>query len=71
METTDRQGAIATAAEIDGIAAYCAELDRCYFVPRDLCTGRALLHLRLTPARNNQKLGIHWASEFEFGARLR
>jgi hypothetical protein len=59
-----------TEDEIDAFAAYCAELDRCYFVPIAVVPGRSVMHLRLAPTRNNQRVGVHWASEFEFGATL-
>jgi hypothetical protein len=59
-----------TPDEIDAIAAYCADLDRCYFLPIDLCAGRRFIHLRLTPALNNQRAGINWAEAFEFAATL-
>ena len=55
-----------TAEEIDAIAAYSAELDRCYLLPMALCAGRPYVQLRLAPARNRQSAGIHWASAFEF-----
>ena len=60
-----------TADEIDAVAAYCAELDRCYLLPMELCAGRRHLYLRLGPPRNNQRLGINWARDFEFAATLR
>ena len=56
--------------EIDAFAAYCLELDRCYFLPFDVFGGRRLVHLRLAPSRNNQQLGIHWARDYEFAATL-
>jgi PD-(D/E)XK endonuclease len=56
--------------EIDAFAAYCPELDRCYFLPFELFAGRSQVHLRLGPCRNNQKLGINWAKDFEFAATL-
>ena len=59
-----------TAEEIDAFAAYCAELDRCFFLPFDAFPRRSQVHLRLSPARNNQQAGVHWASDFEFGATL-
>ena len=59
-----------TAAQVDALAVYCAELDRCYLVPIALCDGRRMLHLRLVPSRNNQRSGIHWARDFEL-ERLR
>jgi hypothetical protein len=59
-----------TAAEIDAFAAYCAELDRCFFLPIEKFEGRSQLHLRLSATRNNQALGINWADDFDFAARL-
>jgi hypothetical protein len=59
-----------TEAEIDAVAVYCDELDRCYLLPVELWSGRRQIHLRLTPTRNNQLVGINWARDFEFAARL-
>jgi hypothetical protein len=59
-----------TTAEVDAIAGYCAELDRSYFVPIENFEGRSALQLRIRPARNNQRLGINWADQFAFEARL-
>jgi hypothetical protein len=56
--------------EIDAIAAYCAELDRCYLLPGQLFGGRAVIHLRLGQARNSQRRGINWAEQYEFAATL-
>lgn len=60
-----------TPDEIDALAAYCPEIERCYLLPVALVAGRRVIHLRLTPARNNQRSGINWAGAFEFDARLR
>jgi hypothetical protein len=59
-----------TSAEIDAIAAYSADLDRCYFLPASLVAGRKQINLRVTPPRNNQAAGINWAESFEFAATL-
>jgi hypothetical protein len=59
-----------SADEIDAFAAYCAELDRCYFLPLEHFVDRAAIQLRLTPTRNNQQVGVNWASDFEFAATL-
>ena len=59
-----------TPDEIDAFAAYCAELDRCYFLPIEHFPHTRQIQLRLGPTKNNQKLGIHWAEQYEFGARL-
>ena len=56
--------------EIEAIAAYCADLDATYLLPLEMSVGRAAVQLRLSPARNNQHAGIHWAREYEFGATL-
>jgi hypothetical protein len=59
-----------TADEIDAIAAYCAELDRCYFLPIAQFEQRRAIQLRLAPSRNNQRAGINWAKDYEFAATL-
>ena len=56
--------------EVDAYAAYCSDLDRCYFVPFDAFAGRVQVMLRLSPTRNNQHLGVNWARDFEFEAKL-
>ncbi len=59
-----------TAGEIDAFAAYCEDLDRCYFLPFEHFVGRRQVHLRLGPCKNNQSQGVNWASDFEFAATL-
>jgi hypothetical protein len=56
--------------EVDLIGAYCDELDRCYLLPPELFSGRNQIHLRLSPGKNNQKLGVKWADEFEMAGTL-
>jgi hypothetical protein len=56
--------------EIDAFAAYCPDTDGCYFLPFELFTGRSQVHLRLGLSKNNQHLGINWASDYEFAATL-
>jgi hypothetical protein len=56
--------------EIDVIAAYCLANDTCYLLPNEMSVGRANIHLRLTPCRNNQQAGVHWARDYEFRATL-
>ena len=53
-----------TAAEIDAIAAYCAELDRSLCIPASRCVGRSQLHLRVAPSLNNQRDGVNWADDY-------
>ncbi len=55
-----------TTDEIDLIAGYCAELDQCYVVPFADYSRRGSIHLRLEPARNNQRQRVLWARNFEF-----
>jgi hypothetical protein len=59
-----------TPQEIDAFAAYCAELDRCFFLPIESVGNKRNVQLRLAPARNNQRDGINWAEDFEFAATL-
>ena len=53
------------AHEIDAVAAYCAELDRCYLIPIDLVAERRTLSLRLRPPLNGQRAALHWAADYE------
>jgi prevent-host-death family protein len=54
--------------EIDAIAAYCEELNRCFLLPAELATERYAVHLRVSPPRNHQRAAINWADEYELGA---
>jgi hypothetical protein len=56
--------------EIDAVAAYCRDLDEYYFPPAELAVARTGVYLRLSPCRNNQAAGVHWARDFELGATL-
>jgi hypothetical protein len=55
-----------TSEEVDAIAAYCPDVDRCYFLPAAVIVGRAQISLRLAPPRNGQRLRIRQADDFEF-----
>jgi PD-(D/E)XK endonuclease len=57
-----------TADETDVIAAYCAEVDRCFVIPPRLFDGHRQVHLRLNPSRNNQRIGINWADDYALEA---
>lgn len=59
-----------TSAEVDAIAAYSPELNRCFLVPIDEACGRRAIHLRLDPTRNNQAEGIRWADDYELEAMI-
>ncbi len=55
------------ADDVDAFAAYCAELDRCYFLPFERFDGRSQVLLRLAPTANNQAIGVNWARDYELG----
>lgn len=55
-----------TTSEVDLIAIYCQELDRCYLLPVELVTGQSRIQLRLEPARNNQRAALNLAAHYEF-----
>jgi PD-(D/E)XK endonuclease len=56
--------------EIDSIAADCPDTDTCYLLPLELSVDRSFVQLRLSPCRKNQRAGINWARDFEFGATI-
>jgi hypothetical protein len=56
--------------EIDAIAAFCIETERCYLLPHELSVDRVMVQLRLGPTKNNQAAGIRWARDYEFAAKL-
>jgi prevent-host-death family protein len=55
-----------SASEIDAVAVYCGDLDRCYLLPIDLVAGRFAFSLRVSKTRNNQRAALNWAAEYEF-----
>jgi PD-(D/E)XK endonuclease len=59
-----------SADEVDAIAAYCLELDRCFLIPISLVASRPSFALRIEPCRNNQKRRINWADDFDFVATI-
>lgn len=54
-----------TADEIDAIAAYAPDTDRCYLIPVNEVEGRTVLSLRLGPTLNNQAELVRWAKDYE------
>jgi PD-(D/E)XK endonuclease len=54
--------------EIDAIAGYCMELNRCFYVPIAKIAGRRSFQLRVGPALNNQSKGVNWATTYDLGA---
>lgn len=71
---TNRRGATGyvrtkyTAEEIDAVAAYCPEVDECYYLPMSVIAGTTGIHLRLAPTRNGQQAAVHFAAEYRLGA---
>lgn len=53
-------------SEIDAVAVYCGDLDRCYFLPIELVAGTSTIYLRLKETRNNQRAALNWATDYEF-----
>lgn len=53
-------------SQIDVLAVYCGELERCYLLPVDLVAGQGVVHLRLAKAKNNQRAALNWAADYEF-----
>ena len=59
-----------TPDEVDAFAAYCPELDSCYYLPFRHFTSRTGVHLRVAPTRNGQANGVRWAADYDFDATL-
>ena len=56
--------------EIDLLAAYSGDLDRCYLLPCALVAGRSTVQLRLEPPLNQQRASINLASDYEFAGAV-
>jgi prevent-host-death family protein len=56
--------------EIDLLAVYCGDLDRCYLLPCALIAGRRGIDLRVSPTRNGQRACVNLASDFEFSGAV-
>jgi hypothetical protein len=54
--------------EIDYFAVFCPETRRSYLIPIAEMPLRRQGRLRVEPARNNQRLGIRFAADFEIGS---
>jgi hypothetical protein len=59
-----------TPSEVDALAAYCPQLDRCYFLRLDALRATTTIQLRVAAARNGQRVNVNWAERFEFAATL-
>ena len=55
-----------TAESIDWIATYDQTTKQCFFVPATMLgdEGRTVVHLRLSPSANGQRVGVRWAKDF-------
>lgn len=53
-------------SEVDLVAVYCGDIDRCYLLPVELIAGRNMVFLRLDRPRNNQRAALNWAAAYEF-----
>lgn len=53
-------------SQIDLLAVYCGELERCYLLPADMVAGMGVVHLRLAETKNNQRAALNWAADYEF-----
>ncbi len=53
-----------SADEVDLVAVYCGQLDRCYLLPISLVAGRRSIALRLSPPRNGQRACINREVDF-------
>jgi hypothetical protein len=60
-----------SAREVDAIAAFSPDTERCYLIPIEAVEGHASIALRLGATRNGQALGVRWARDYELGASLR
>src|SRR2546423_9078223 len=58
-----------TVDDADAVVGYCADLERCFWIPIEVIADRPQIMLRLEPARNNQRLRINWAEDFDFTAK--
>ena len=56
--------------EIDAVASYCDQLDRCYLLPVEMVAGKTAVQLRIRPPRNGQRACLNWASEYELAGAV-
>jgi prevent-host-death family protein len=56
--------------EIDLVAVYCGDLDRCYLLSSALAAGRRGIQLRVTPTKNGQRASLNHAVDFEFAGAI-
>jgi prevent-host-death family protein len=56
--------------EIDLLAVYCGELDRCFLVPFSRVAGLREVYIRVLPARNGQQACTNLASDFDLDGAI-
>jgi prevent-host-death family protein len=56
--------------QVDLLALYCGDLDRCCLLPGSLVAGRRPIYLRVAPSRNAQRACINLASDYEFSGAV-
>ena len=54
--------------DVDLIATYCLSLDEVWIIPIDHIGQRRNIHLRLAPAKTNQRSGVTMAESYRLGA---
>ncbi len=57
--------------EIDAFGVSCADLKRCLLLPISHLEGGTYVHLRLTPARNNRRIGANLADDPDLAKMVR
>jgi hypothetical protein len=62
---------IYTRDEIDAVAAYSQERDRCFLLPMSEFGASTYVQLRLAPSWNHQRAGINWADDYDFAVTLK
>ena len=62
--TRRRYERIYTSAQVDVFAIYCPDTDLVYYVSQQEIGQKAAFHLRITPARNQQRVGVHWHEDY-------
>jgi hypothetical protein len=56
--------------EVDLVAIYCGDLDRCYLLPPTLFVDRHTAYLRIAEVKNNQRAALNWAAQYEFSGAV-
>ncbi len=62
--TQRRYERIYTPAQVDVFAIYCPDTDLVYYVSQTEIGQRTTFYLRVTPTKNQQKVGIHWHNDY-------